>query len=102
MVFGTADPESTAARLVDRGPRVAAVSMAEAGAYVAWADGEIRLPTVARTVEGAQGGGDALPDVPDGAGDVVSPEGGAAVAQVHGLAAAGRGAGRRRRPAAGA
>lgn len=60
MVFGTADPESTAARLLDRGPRVAAVSMAEAGAYVAWADGEIRLPTVARTVEGAQGGGDAF------------------------------------------
>ena len=60
MVFGTADPESTAARLLDRGPRVAAVSMAEAGAYVAWADGEIRLPTVARIVEGAQGGGDAF------------------------------------------
>ena len=60
MVFGTADPESTAARLLDRGPRVAAVSMAEAGAYVAWAEGEIRLPTVARTVEGAQGGGDAF------------------------------------------
>ena len=60
MVFGTADPESTAARLLDRGPRVAAVSMAEDGAYVAWADGEIRLPTVARTVEGAQGGGDAF------------------------------------------
>lgn len=60
MVFGTADPESTAARLLDRGPRVAAVSMAEAGAYVAWADGEIRLPTVARTVKGAQGGGDAF------------------------------------------
>ncbi len=59
-VFGTADPESTAARLLDQGPRVAAVSMAEAGAYVAWADGEIRLPTVARTVEGAQGGGDAF------------------------------------------
>ncbi|MDE2768303.1 MAG: sugar kinase [Chloroflexota bacterium] len=60
MVFGTADPESTAARLLDQGPRVAAVSMAEAGAYVAWADGEIRLPTVARIVEGAQGGGDAF------------------------------------------
>ncbi len=59
-VFGTADPESTATRLLDQGPRVAAVSMAEAGAYVAWADGEVRLPTVARTVEGAQGGGDAF------------------------------------------
>ena len=59
-VFGTADPESTAARLLDQGPRVAAVSMAEEGAYVAWADGEIRLPTVARIVEGAQGGGDAF------------------------------------------
>ena len=60
VVFGTTDPESTAARLLDSGPRVAAVSMAEEGAYVAWADGEIRLPTVARTVEGAQGGGDAF------------------------------------------
>jgi 2-dehydro-3-deoxygluconokinase len=59
-VFGTATPEATAARLLDRGPRVAAVSMAEEGAYVAWADGEIRLPTVARTVLGAQGGGDAF------------------------------------------
>ena len=59
-VFGTVDPESTAARLLDQGPRVAAVSMAEAGAYVAWAGGEIQLPTVARTVEGAQGGGDAF------------------------------------------
>ena len=59
-VFGTTDPESTAARLLDHGPRMAAVSMAEAGAYVAWADGEIRLPTVARIVEGAQGGGDAF------------------------------------------
>ncbi len=59
-VFGTTDPESTAARLLDCGPRIAAVSMAEDGAYVAWADGEIRLPTVARIVEGAQGGGDAF------------------------------------------
>ena len=60
VVFGTADPESTAARLLDCGPRVAAVSMAEDGAYVAWANGEVRLPTVARTVVGAQGGGDAF------------------------------------------
>ncbi|MCY3748049.1 MAG: sugar kinase [Chloroflexi bacterium] len=59
-VFGTADPESTARRLLAAGPRVAAVSMAEAGAYVAWGGGEIRLPTVARTVQGAQGGGDAF------------------------------------------
>ena len=57
-------------------------------------------PGLIGRVAAAQGGGDAVPDVPDGAGDVVAAEGVAAVAQVHRLAAAGRGAGRRRRAAA--
>ncbi len=59
-VFGADAPETLAQLLLAHGPRLAAVSMAEQGAYAAWDGGEVRLPTVARRVAGAQGGGDAF------------------------------------------
>ena len=45
-------------RALEMGARVAAISLAERGAYVAWKDDSLSIKPVARNLEGLRGAGD--------------------------------------------
>ena len=59
-VMGLRDPEDAARYFLDRGAETAAITMAENGALAATADETVRLPHVARRIQGPQGAGDAF------------------------------------------
>ena len=59
-VAGLGDPEDAARYFLDHGAGVVAVTMAENGALAADADEVVRLPHVARRIQGPQGAGDAF------------------------------------------
>ncbi|MCY3912714.1 MAG: sugar kinase [Chloroflexi bacterium] len=59
-VAGLPDPEDAARYFLDHGAEVVAVTMAENGALAADADDVVRLPHVARRIQGPQGAGDAF------------------------------------------
>ena len=60
IVTGYPDPVDAAKYFLDHGVQIAALTMAEDGAYVATTDETVRLPHVARQVQGPQGAGDAF------------------------------------------
>ena len=59
-VAGLPDPEDAARYFLDRGAEVVAVTMAENGALAADGNEVVRLPHVARRIQGPQGAGDAF------------------------------------------
>lgn len=59
-IFGPDDPPTLADRALELGAEIAAISLAERGAYVAWKDGSFAIKPVARRLEGLQGAGDAF------------------------------------------
>ncbi len=59
-VTGYADPADAAKYFLDQGAQIAALTMAEDGAYAATPDETVHLPHVARQVQGPQGAGDAF------------------------------------------
>ncbi|MCY4110985.1 MAG: sugar kinase [Chloroflexi bacterium] len=59
-VAGLPDPEDAARYFLDQGAEVVAVTMAENGALAADAGETVRLPHVARRIQGPQGAGDAF------------------------------------------
>lgn len=59
-VAGLPDPEDAARYFLDQGADVVAVTMAENGALAADAGETVRLPHVARRIQGPQGAGDAF------------------------------------------
>ena len=59
-VFGNDDPATIADLALEMGARVAAISLAERGAYVAWKDDSLSIKPVARNLEGLRGAGDAF------------------------------------------
>jgi 2-dehydro-3-deoxygluconokinase len=60
IVTGYEDPADAAKYFIDHGVKIAALTMAENGAYAATADESVLLPHVARQVRGPQGAGDAF------------------------------------------
>ena len=59
-IFGPDDPADLADRALELGTDIAAISLAEQGAYVAWKDGSFGIKPIARRLEGLQGAGDAF------------------------------------------
>ena len=59
-IFGPEDPSTLADRALELGAEIAAISLAEQGAYVGWKDGSFAIKPIARRLDGLQGAGDAF------------------------------------------